>query len=179
MAVEVSRMDVEFLAAIRANVSGFVARCGKTYPIEGRLLDVAPQHHEGAEPYFPPNIEIDTLDINPNSGATYIGDLCEPIADIADHSFGGIVCTEVLEHTLQPFNAVAQMHRMLKPGGFLFVSTPMNFRIHGPLPDCWRFTEHGLRALLSAFEIVDLQALETPRRPLMPIHHTVVARRLD
>ena len=57
------------------------------------------------------------------------------------------------------------------------LTTPFNFRIHGPLPDCWRFTEHGLRALLTDFEIVTLDAVETPDRPLMPVHYRTVARR--
>ena len=57
------------------------------------------------------------------------------------------------------------------------LTTPFNFRIHGPLPDCWRFTEHGLRALLTDFEIVTLDAVETPGRPLMPVHYRTVARR--
>jgi hypothetical protein len=45
------------------------------------------------------------------------------------------------------------------------------------LPDCWRFTEHGLRALLRDFELEELTATETPGRPLMPIHYAIVARR--
>ncbi len=177
MVVVVSQMDIEFLAAIRANVSAFLQRCGQQYSIPGKILDVAPQDHEGASPYFVDAASIETLDINPASGCTHIGDLCKGVPAIADQTYDGVVCTEVIEHTLQPFDAIAQVHRMLKSGGYLFMSTPMNFRIHGPLPDCWRFTEHGLRALLTEFDIVELNALDTPGRDLMPIHYTVVARR--
>ena len=59
----------------------------------------------------------------------------------------------------------------------MFGSTPFNFRIHGPLPDCWRFTEHGLRALLKEFEVVELNQVDTPERELMPMHYTFVAKR--
>jgi 2-polyprenyl-3-methyl-5-hydroxy-6-metoxy-1,4-benzoquinol methylase len=120
---------------------------------------------------------VETFDINPASGATHIGDICSYNASIADGTYDYIVCTEVLEHTLQPFAAAREIHRMLKPGGMAFVTTPFNFRIHGPLPDCWRFTEHGLRALFSAFQILELTALETPGRSLMPIQYTLVARK--
>jgi SAM-dependent methyltransferase len=82
-----------------------------------------------------------------------------------------------LEHTLNPFNAVREIRRLLRPGGLLFGTTPFNFRIHGPLPDCWRFTEHGLRALLKRFEMVELGQIETADRALMPMHYTFVARR--
>jgi SAM-dependent methyltransferase len=142
----------------------------------GRLLDIAPQIHEGARPFFPAYITVETLDIDPASGCTYIGDICQTNPQLADSSFDYVVCTEVLEHTLQPWYAISEIARILKPGGVLFLSVPFNFRIHGPLPDCWRFTEHGIRALLSsAFEIVEFDAIETSDRPLMPIHYTVVA----
>lgn len=107
----------------------------------GRLLDIAPQVHEGARPFFPNAIIGETFDIDSNSGCTYIGDICEQNDLLPDISFDYVVCTEVLEHTLRPWDAVNEIWRVLKPGGIFFLSTPFNFRIHGPLADCWRFTE--------------------------------------
>lgn len=177
--VEPAAMDVDHLAVIREGVSTFVARVAADYGCaSGRLLDVAPQDHEGARPYFPDGVTVETFDIDPAAGATHTGDLTQHNESIPDGSFDYVVCTEVLEHTLQPFDAAAELARLLKPGGLLFLTVPFNFRIHGPLPDCWRFTEHGLRALLEpAFAIEELDAAETPGRPLMPIQYRVVARR--
>ena len=141
------------------------------------MLDIAPQVHHGVHPFVGPGVLVETLDIDPLSGATYVADLCGPIPAIPDATFDHVVCTEVLEHTLQPFDAVDQIWRVLKPGGVAHVTTPFNFRIHGPLPDCWRFTEHGLRALFRRFVDVDVRPLEDPSRPFMPIHYTTVARR--
>jgi SAM-dependent methyltransferase len=176
---EVSKMDTEYLEAIRGNVSKFIAQNGKRYDKEGLLvLDVAPQDHEGANPYFT-RATVETLDIDPASGATYIADLCaNNESKIPSGRFDYIVCTEVLEHTLQPFDAVKEIHRMLKEGGLVFASSPFNFRIHGPLPDCWRFTEHGWRALFKDFEIIELKALEAEDRFLAPIHYTLVAKKV-
>ena len=70
-----------------------------------------------------------------------------------------------------------EIERILKSGGIALISTPYNFRIHGPLPDCWRFTEHGLRALFSNFDILSLDALEDEDRFLAPIHYTLVAKK--
>jgi SAM-dependent methyltransferase len=174
---EPSAMDVRHLEAIRGNVEALMRRAANRAG-GGLLLDVAPQDHAGARPFFGTDVEIETLDIDPASGASYIADLCERNeAVIPADRFDYVVCTEVLEHTLQPFAAVAEVRRILKPGGLLFLSVPFNFRIHGPLPDCWRFTEHGLRALLADFEVLELEGLETPDRPLMPIHYTVTARK--
>ena len=171
-------MDVNYLNVIRMNVVKFMKHVAASYADDqGRLLDIAPQDHEGATPFFPVGIQIETFDINPASGATHIGDICQKNKCLGDESFDYVVCTEVLEHTLQPFGAIDEIHRLLKAGGYLFLTTPFNFRIHGPLPDCWRFTEHGLRQLLRKFEIVELDQVEAADRSLMPIHYSVVARK--
>ena len=173
-----SQTDVENLTIIRNNVVSFMKHVASRYARSpGLLLDIAPQNHEGARPFFSAGVAIETLDIDPASDCTHIGDICQHNALLAEETYDFVVCTEVLEHTRQPFGALDEIWRVLKPGGLVFVSTPFNFRIHGPLPDCWRFTEHGLRVLLERFEIVELNSIETPERPLMPVQYTVVARK--
>jgi SAM-dependent methyltransferase len=175
----ISPIDIEHLQVIRSNIVDFMKYVAQVYANKpGKLLDIAPQIHEGATPFFEKFIAIDTFDIDPNSGCTYIGDICRRNECIPDASYNYVVCTEVLEHTLQPFNAVKEIWRILKPSGFLFASVPFNFRIHGPLPDCWRFTEHGLRVLLKELSILELNSVETFERTLMPVHYTVVAQKL-
>ncbi len=83
---------------------------------------------------------------------------------------------EILEHTIDPFGAVKEMRRILKHEGYLLVSAPLNWRIHGPIPDCWRFTEHGFKVLLRDFDIIEIDILETPGRDLFPIHYNVLAK---
>lgn len=172
----VSQFDIDCLNLIRGNVRCFIQRNGRVLDRKGlRVLDVAPQVHEGARVGFP-LANIETLDIDSGSSADYIADLCNDNSDtIPDEMFDIVVCTEVLEHVLNPFAAVGEIWRLLKPRGVLLASSPFNFRIHGPLPDCWRFTEHGWRTLLSQFAKVEVVALEDPSRLLMPIHYTVVA----
>jgi len=181
MTNQVSKFDIYALGAIRGNVEDFLGRVGRefgaTAPQDAVLLDVAPQDHRGARPFFPAKVRVETLDINPASGATYIADLCSCASVVGVDKFDFIVCTEVLEHTLRPFDAVENILAMLRPGGMAFVSTPFNFRIHGPLPDCWRFTEHGLRELFRQFELLEISALESPDRFLMPVQYTLIARK--
>ncbi len=173
-----SAMDDAHYKVIRDDVVRFMKLAAATYATNpGRLLDIAPQSHEGARPFFPDFISVETFDIDPGSGCTYVGDICKHNDFLPDDSFDYVVCTEVLEHTLAPFDAAEEIWRILRPEGFLFATTPFNFRIHGPLPDCWRFTEHGLRALLRRFRVVELKWIETEERPLMPIHYSVVARK--
>lgn len=171
-----AQIDVEHLAAIRASVQRFqrdaIARWVTPSSV---VLDVAPQDHVGVRPLLPDGAVLETLDIDPSADATYTADLCATNDHVPAERFDCVFCTEVLEHTLQPFDAVDELYRLLRPGGRLLISTPFNFRIHGPLPDCWRFTEYGLRQLLRNFTDVELHGIEAPDRPLMPIHYTVAA----
>ncbi|MBN1292902.1 MAG: class I SAM-dependent methyltransferase [Candidatus Latescibacteria bacterium] len=175
---KISDIDLNHYAIIRNNVSKFLRICGGKYDKEGLLLDIAPQNHEGSKPYFTKS-KIYTLDINPEAKADFTVDICATNEKlIPDNHFDFVVCTEVLEHTINPFSALNEIFRILKQGGLVFISVPFNFRIHGPLPDCWRFTVHGLKVLLKDFEIISLNEIETDDRWLMPIHYTVVAKKL-
>lgn len=170
-----SEMDLEHHRMLRRNVDAFVRHCTESWIRKGRLLEVAPQDYP-VKPMWGPDVERMTLDIDPASNCDIIGDICD-LRAVEAARFDHVLCTEVLEHTLRPWDAVREIRRILRPGGQAYVTTPFNFRIHGPLPDCWRFTEHGLRALFSTFEIIALTPLETPSRPLMPIQYTLVARK--
>lgn len=174
----VAEVDNVNLKLIRENVRHFLSRSGKLLDRPGiQVLDIAPQIHEGAKPHFP-KAQVKTLDIDPKSSADFIADLCCDNSErIPDSIFDVVVCTEVLEHVLNPFAAVKEMFRILKPRGTLLASSPFNFRIHGPLPDCWRFTEHGWRVLLGEFCGLEIQPLEDPDRFLAPIHYTVMAKK--
>jgi len=172
----VSELDILHLALLRKNVESFLESSAARMDAPGKLLlDIAPQVHAGAKAFFKEAL-VKTLDIDINSGADIVADLCVNNQHIIpDSSFDIVVCTEVLEHTLQPFDAVNEIERILKPNGICIVTTPCNFRIHGPLPDCWRFTEHGLKALFKNFRDIKIDALETPDRDLFPIHYTLTA----
>lgn len=171
-----SQLDVDHLAVVRANVERVQRQAIARWVTDGSIvLDVAPQDHAGVRSLVPAGAVLETLDIEPGAGATYTADLCVRNNNVPSDRFDCVFCTEVLEHTLQPFDAVRELRRVLAPGGRLIVSVPFNLRIHGPLPDCWRFTEHGLRSLLRDFGDLEIEAIETPDRPLMPIHYTATA----
>jgi SAM-dependent methyltransferase len=72
--------------------------------------------------------------------------------NLPSDSIGTIICMEVLEHVEQPFQALEEIYRVLRPGGLLILSTPMKLRIHGSPYDYWRFTPQGFATLLKPFE---------------------------
>ncbi len=69
-----------------------------------------------------------------------------------DESVGTVICLETLEHVADPLRAVQEMHRVLKPGGVLAISSLMFFPIHAHPWDYWRFTPEGFVLLLKPFE---------------------------
>ena len=120
-----------------------------------------------------------TLDITEFDQPDIVADLTLHNDHIDSEQFDAILLTEVLEHVVDPFAAVRELKRILKVGGFLLVTTPLNARIHGPIPDCWRFTQFGLQVLFRDFEIVQFHKLDTPGRNLFPLHYALMLKRFQ
>jgi ubiquinone/menaquinone biosynthesis C-methylase UbiE len=68
--------------------------------------------------------------------ARVAGDAC--LLAFADNSFDIVVSSECIEHTLDPRQALAEMSRVLKPGGLLVVTVPNSL---------WRWAEVVARVL--------------------------------
>jgi SAM-dependent methyltransferase len=69
-----------------------------------------------------------------------------------DASFDWVVADQVLEHVGgDPATAVAEAHRVLRPGGTLVLTTCLMNPIHQEPDDYWRFTPQGLRFLAQRF----------------------------
>ncbi len=49
----------------------------------------------------------------------------------ADHTFDTIISCETIEHLPNPRKALAEMHRVLKPGGRFFLTCPNYFNLFG------------------------------------------------
>ena len=65
-----------------------------------------------------------------------------------DNSFDLVVSDQVLEHVEgDPFLAVEECRRVLKPGGIVIHTAPLLIQIHGYPSDFWRFTPDGLALL--------------------------------
>lgn len=78
---------------------------------------------------------------------------------LPDASEDAIVCMSVLEHVENPFLAVSEMQRVLRPGGALLIYVPFLFYYHaenGYYADYWRFTEEALRTLCKDFTTVEV-----------------------
>jgi SAM-dependent methyltransferase len=118
-----------------------------------------------------------TLDVTPDTKPDIVADITVHNSTISDNYFDALLCTEVLEHVVDPFAAVRELRRIVKVGGYILFTTPLNSRIHGPVPDCWRFTEFGLKVMFRDFEMIEFKKFNTPGRNLFPLQYCAIVRK--
>ena len=58
-----------------------------------------------------------------------------------------VLCNQVLEHVPNPQEAIDEMARVLRPGGYLILTAPHIWGLHEIPHDYFRFTPYGLRHL--------------------------------
>jgi SAM-dependent methyltransferase len=66
---------------------------------------------------------------------------------LSDGSVDAILCTQVLEHLEWPRESVREFHRVLNPGGVLYLTAPMAHNEHQAPYDYFRYTSFGLRSI--------------------------------
>ena len=69
----------------------------------------------------------------------------------ADGSVDGVIAQAVLEHVLDPFRCVAEIERVLAPGGLVYAETPFMQAVHMGRYDFLRFSHLGHRKLFQRF----------------------------
>jgi SAM-dependent methyltransferase len=85
----------------------------------------------------------------------------------ADGVFDGAIVQAVLEHVVSPHQVVAEIHRVLKPGGVVYAETPFLQAVHEGAYDFTRFTELGHRRLFRWFEEIDRGVAVGPATALL------------
>jgi SAM-dependent methyltransferase len=76
---------------------------------------------------------------------------------LAGARFDLVICSQVLEYIPEPAAVIAEIYRVLKPGGFLLLSVPAVFPRDSD-NDRWRFLPESLRYLLRSFCEVEVVA---------------------
>lgn len=108
---------------------------------EARVLDVG----AGDRPYrdlFPAAVSFDV----PGSPHADLHGSLEAIP-VEDASFDVVLCLQVLEHVPDPGAAVRELHRVVRPGGRVLLSTHGVYPFHPNPDDLWRWTHQGLERL--------------------------------
>lgn len=75
----------------------------------------------------------------------YVADVCQ--TPLPDNYAETVICTEVLEHVVNPFALVEEIFRILKPGGRVLLSSGWLAPYHPEPKDYWRFSHQGYEEL--------------------------------
>ena len=84
----------------------------------------------------------------------------------ADSVFDAVISEAVLEHVHDPQRVVAEMHRVLKPNGYICAAVPFLQGFHAAPHDYQRWTATGFNLLFSQFREVESGACAGPTAAL-------------
>lgn len=146
----------------------WVAKMAKTIPADSSVLDVG----AGSCPYR--NLfdhcnyksqdfaQLKSTQLRGGTGydqIDYVGDVNNIPVD--DASFDAIVCTEVIEHCSEPILAIKEFSRIIKSGGKLIISAPLQSGIHQePYHFYGGYTKFWYQKFLSESGFDDIQIVE-------------------
>jgi len=118
--------------------------------LKGTVLDLG----SAESPYASLTGRRLSVDIRPFPGVEVLADAGN--LPFKDSSLSSVLCTELLEHVLEPGKVVSEIHRILTPGGLLVLTAPFLYPLHRDPVDFHRFTEDGLRAMLRDFQVLSI-----------------------
>lgn len=121
--------------------------------VKGSVLEVGPKRHPLQSYARVKMNNYASLDIDAKVFPTYVADIHNTKIDVR---FDTVVALEVLEHLERPWDAVEEIHRLLRGGGVAILSTRFIHPYHGEPHDYYRFTEYALRDLFSGFSRVHI-----------------------
>jgi SAM-dependent methyltransferase len=89
--------------------------------------------------------QIRNMELESGEGIDIVGSVEAIPCD--DARFAVVITQEVLEHVADPFQAIREIARVLKPGGRAYVQLPFVIGYHPCPNDYWRFTQDGIAQL--------------------------------
>ena len=118
----------------------------------------------------PPDAKVVCVDIEPGPGVDLVAD-AHDLHMVPSDSVDFVATISVLEHVRYPHKVMSEIHRILKPGGIVYVNVPFIFPYHADPDDFYRFSYRGIAILCEAFERIDSGF---NRGPASTMHHLLV-----
>ena len=115
-----------------------------------RVLEIGTRRIEGGAPttrrqWAHPSAEYVTSDFMPGLDVDVVSDAETLSATFGTETFDAVIACAVFEHIRRPWLASAEIGKVLRPGGKVFVQTHFAFPIHAYPYDYWRFTRQAWR----------------------------------
>ena len=101
--------------------------------------------------------EYKSIDIDAASKPDIIADAYQ--LPITSNSVDTVLCSQVLEHVIDPDKVLAEIFRILKPQGICILTVPFFNEIHSEPNDYWRWTSYGIVKIVerTGFQIQTIQ----------------------
>ncbi len=145
---------------MRQSVKDYLVKVINRYPIMDPIYEIGSYRVDGQEefadlrPFFPGKV-YRGCDMRPGLGVDRIEDV--HCLKIRSNSVGTVLIFDTLEHLENVHQAMKEIHRVLKPGGMVIMSSVMNFPIHDYPSDYWRFTPKAFELLLKRFAVYEVE----------------------
>jgi SAM-dependent methyltransferase len=140
---------VEELPWERESIAAFVQAVARTVPPGARVLDVGAGDAPYRELFAHADYRTTEWEESPHEGAVRADVVGSADAlPLDDASVDVVLLTQVLEHVPQPRAVLAELRRVLKPGGWVHLTAPLVWEVHEAPYDFFRYTGYGLQALL-------------------------------
>ena len=111
----------------------------------------------GVEKLYDGSIDVIGMDVYASPHTLFVADA--HAIPLAPESVDAVWIQAVLEHVLDPDVATEEIHRVLKPGDFIYADTPFMQQVHEGAYDFTRFTLSGHRWLFRDFEEIETGAV--------------------
>lgn len=141
--------------SMRPFVRDFVVEVAAASTLPDPIVEIGSRPAEGQEEIADlrrlfPGRDYIGCDIQPGPGVDRVEDI--HALTFGPESVGTVLCLDTLEHVGDPLSALREVHRVLRPGGMVVISSHMFMPIHAHPWDYWRFTPEGFGLLLEPFE---------------------------
>jgi SAM-dependent methyltransferase len=115
------------------------------------------------------------FDVTPLNEVQFVGSVTD--LPVRDGAVELAFCTEVLEHVDDTAAALSELNRVLQPGGYLVLTTPLMWGVHDRI-DYYRWTAEGLRRILRehGFRMLRLRRPTRRRSRCCPARRSASAR---
>jgi SAM-dependent methyltransferase len=125
----------------------------------GKVLEIGSKDITGnVREYFPDAKEYIGTDMERGFNVDLIIDAHDLLKKFKPGSVDTLLCFEMLEHDREFWTTVEIMHKLVKKGGYLVISTPtFGFPLHRHPRDYFRYGEDAFREIFfKGFKVLDL-----------------------
>ena len=125
-------------------------------PTGGTIFDIGSKDERGVYSFGKPpeGSKVICVDIADGPGVDLVAD-AHDLNMVEDNSIDCVITISTVEHVRYPQKVVKEIHRILKPGGIIYLSVPFVFPFHSDPFDFYRFSSDGVEILCEDFECIE------------------------